>query len=90
MDRNYLENTRLILEDIWITQRDCLHRFLTAVLFALTILGLDFSQISASPVIHSTTTIHSHGRTRPLPNTELRMMDHPSFSISRMPFLLYF
>jgi len=39
------ENTRLILEDMWLALRDCLHRFLTAVWFALTILGLDYALI---------------------------------------------
>ena len=34
---------RLILEDMWLSLRDCLRRFQAAMWFALTILGIDWT-----------------------------------------------
>ena len=85
----FVEIIRLILEDMWLSLRDCLHRFRTAVWFALTILGwtTHFFRISGLPIIPSPTTMHFHGRPRPLPNTEPCMIDHSSLSVSRVSYI---
>ena len=86
----FVEIIRLILEDMWLSLRDCLHRFRTAVWFALTILGWT-THISFELVVYLLflvpTTMHFHGRTRPLPNTEPCMMDHSSLSVSRVSYI---